>query len=155
MKEILKALNDIGFCVSRMDCFCNCDEVPTVEIEGYYIKQLRDVKSKQLDPTVYRAIKGLLDSADKFIPKRILKSGDRMIVFWLDGTKTIVKRAEDEPDSDYAAFTAALAIKIYGSNSKLKRIVESAETQKKGRDKNETARREDGQNAAERIHSDG
>lgn len=62
--------------------------------------------------------------------KRILKSGDRMIVFWADDTKTVVKRAKDETDSDYAAFTAALGIKLYGSNSALKRIVKSAETQK-------------------------
>lgn len=55
---------------------------------------------------------------------RILKSGDRTIVFWTDGTKTIVKRSNDERDSDYAAFTAALAIKIFGSNSAVKRLIE-------------------------------
>ena len=63
-------------------------------------------------------------------PLRILKSGNRMIVFWKDGSKTIVKRAEDEPESDYNAFLACLGKKIYGSNSALKRIVRSAETQK-------------------------
>ena len=36
-----------------------------------------------------------------FTPSRILKSGNRTIVFWSDGTKTVVKRAEDEPDNDY------------------------------------------------------
>lgn len=56
-------------------------------------------------------------------PDRILVSGNRTIVFWADGTKTIVKRADDENDSIYAAYTAALAIKIYGSNSKLKKII--------------------------------
>lgn len=68
----------------------------------------------------------------KYIPTRILKSGNRTIVFWRDGTKTIVKRAEDEPESDYNAFTAALGIKCFGSNSALKRIVERTEMQKKG-----------------------
>ena len=58
------------------------------------------------------------------IPKRILRSGDRTIVFWEDGTKTIVKRAEDEPDNDYTAFTAAFAIKLFGSNSALKRMID-------------------------------
>lgn len=71
-----------------------------------------------------------VDIGEKYTVKRILKSGNRMIVFWKDGTKTIVKRAEDEADSDYAAFTAALGIKLYGSNSALKRIVASAEVQK-------------------------
>lgn len=62
--------------------------------------------------------------------KRIQKNGPATIVFWQDGTKTIVRRGEDEPDSDYAAFTAALARKIYGSNSAVKRIVSTVEYQK-------------------------
>lgn len=72
---------------------------------------------------------------NKFIPKRILKNGDYMTVLWEDGTKTIVKRAPDEPESDYAAFTAALGIRAFGSNSALKRIVESAEVQGKKKKK--------------------
>ena len=63
--------------------------------------------------------------------KRIIKNGRGTVVFWGDGTKTVVKRAEDEPDNDYAAFTAALAIKIYGSNSRLKRIISKVEVQEK------------------------
>lgn len=72
----------------------------------------------------------VLSSVNFYTPKRILKSGNRTIVFWMDGTKTIVKRAEDEQDNDYAAFTAALGIKCFGSNSAVKRIVERTETQK-------------------------
>lgn len=56
-------------------------------------------------------------------PKRILRCGIATIVFWADGTKTVVKRAPDEPDNAYAAFTAALAIKTFGSNSKVKKII--------------------------------
>ncbi len=67
--------------------------------------------------------------------KRILKNGDYMTVLWEDGDKTIVKRAEDEAESDYAAFTAALGIKVYGSNSALKRLVASAEVQGKKKKK--------------------
>jgi len=65
-----------------------------------------------------------------FKPRKILKSyskrknTDSTIVFWNDGTKTIVKRAKDEPDNTYAAFTAALAIKLFGSNSALKKFIE-------------------------------
>jgi hypothetical protein len=67
--------------------------------------------------------------------KRILKNGDYMTVLWEDGDKTIVKRAEDEAESDYAAFTAALGIKCDGSNSALKRLVASAEVQGKKKKK--------------------
>ena len=76
------------------------------------------------------AITTHISKVEKYAPKRIIKNKDTMIVFWHDGTKTVVKRAEDEIDSDYAAFTAALARKIYGSNSALKRIVARTETQK-------------------------
>ena len=68
--------------------------------------------------------------------KKILKNGDYMTVLWADGTKTIVKRAADEAESDYAAFTAAVAIRAYGSNSALKRIIEQkVEIQKKRKKK--------------------
>lgn len=62
-------------------------------------------------------------------PPRIEKNGIATIVFWNDGTKTVVKRGADEPDSDYAAFTAALAIKTFGSNSAVKRIVAGTKEQ--------------------------
>ena len=61
--------------------------------------------------------------SERYCPDRILKSGNRTIVVWSDGTKTIVKRSADEADNDYAAFTAALAIKIFGSNSALRRMI--------------------------------
>lgn len=56
--------------------------------------------------------------------KRILESGDRVIVFWEDGDKTIVKRSEGTNNDIYNAFTAALAIKIYGNNSQVKRLID-------------------------------
>ena len=62
--------------------------------------------------------------------KKIITQGIATVVFWEDGTKTVVKRADDEPDSVYAAFTAALAIKCYGSNSAVKRIVGGAKEKK-------------------------
>ena len=64
-------------------------------------------------------------------PKKILLSGNRTIVFWNDGTKTIVKQSPTEQYSVYAAFTAALGIKLYGSNSKLKKMIrDKVEVQK-------------------------
>ena len=60
-------------------------------------------------------------------PKRIIRSGEYTTVLWKDGTKTIVKRMPGSEDSDYAAFTAALAKKIYGTNSEVERIVSMTE----------------------------
>lgn len=45
------------------------------------------------------------------------------VVFWKDGTKTVVKCPEGTPFDEYAAFCAALAKKFYGNNSKLQREI--------------------------------
>lgn len=73
-------------------------------------------------------------------PVRILKSGDRTIVFWQDGTKTIVKRADDEDDNDYIAFTAALAKRLFGSNSAVKKAIEATLEFQEVKKKNKTGK---------------
>ena len=45
------------------------------------------------------------------------------VVFWTDGTKTVVKCPEGTPYDEYTAFCAALAKKVYGNNSKLQREI--------------------------------
>lgn len=62
-------------------------------------------------------------AASVFMPEKIIKSADRTIVFWKDGTKTIVRRSDDTADDLYSAFCAALAKKVYGSNSQVKKIL--------------------------------
>ena len=63
-------------------------------------------------------------------PTKIIYNGPATIVFWDDGTKTVVKRSKKDKDNKYNAFCAALAIKIYGSNSAVTRIVENGITEK-------------------------
>lgn len=58
-------------------------------------------------------------------PKKIIYNGPATIVFWNDGTKTVVKRAKKEKDNKYNAFCAALAKKIFGNNSRVNAIVKS------------------------------
>lgn len=62
-------------------------------------------------------------NVNRLIPDRIIRKGRATIVLWPDGTKTVVKLAEGDEPSDYAAFTAALAKKVYGSNSQIKAIL--------------------------------
>lgn len=54
-------------------------------------------------------------------PEKIFRCGDATTVIWKDGTKTTVKLMKGADDSDYGAFTAALAKKIYGGNGKVMR----------------------------------
>ena len=72
---------------------------------------------------------------------RIIRNENATVVMWKDGTKTIVHKAEGTEDSPYAAFTAALAIKCYGSNSEVNRIVRKTEKQKSKKEKAEEKKR--------------
>lgn len=55
---------------------------------------------------------------------RIIFSPPATIVFWKDGTKTVVKCAKGEPFSEYNGFAAALLKKVFGSNSAVKKIIQ-------------------------------
>lgn len=46
------------------------------------------------------------------------------VVLWTDGTKTIVKAAEGDKHDAYLGYCTALAKKIHGTNSALKRDLE-------------------------------
>lgn len=114
--EIADALRPLGVTVVSHQieqCF-DGHTIPTIDIHGIITR--KGATDKQVNP---------------YIPSRILASRDGIttLVFWQDGTKTIVKRAVDEEYSPYAALTAALAIKVFGSNSAVKRIVKGTETQ--------------------------
>jgi len=67
------------------------------------------------------------------IPTKIIRSGPVTVIFWEDGTKTLVRRAEGAPDDPYLAFCAGLAKKIYGNNSKVKKLIDekTVETKEK------------------------
>ena len=56
---------------------------------------------------------------------RIIFHKPATIVFWADGTKTVVKCMEGQEYSKYYGFLCALAKKVYGTNSAVERIVKS------------------------------
>lgn len=61
------------------------------------------------------------------VPKRIIvdEQARVTVVLWHDGTKTIVRCSELDNYDPYAAYCAAFAKRCYGTNSRLKRIIES------------------------------
>lgn len=63
-------------------------------------------------------------------PKRIIFNDPATIVFWDDGTKTVVKCMEGRKFSKYYGFLAALAKKYFGSNSQVCRVIEEASGEK-------------------------
>lgn len=109
-----------------------CDGTYCVAVDGdswWYEEKWLAPAPEDIRRKVDLAFGDLTKKAPK--PKRLVRNGRAMVVFWDDGTKTIVKRAEDEEDNNYEAFTAALAIKIFGSNSAVHRIVNKTEVQEK------------------------
>ena len=62
---------------------------------------------------------------DFFTPYRIThsKRNGTTVVFWKDGEKTVVRPMDKDEDNIYNAFTAALAKKVFGSNSQVNKIV--------------------------------
>jgi len=104
-------------------------KVPATAIKDVNLSEddaLQDM-IKLAERTAFEAGKniGVAQFGEAICPKRIIRCGPATIVFWLDGEKTVVKRSPGEEDSLYAAYCAALAIRVHGSNSALKRMIDS------------------------------
>ena len=59
--------------------------------------------------------------------QKVIFNPPATIVFWSDGTKTVVKRMHGEPFDMYHGFTAALAKKVYGNSTRVRKIVHKFE----------------------------
>jgi hypothetical protein len=90
------------------------------------LNQLHDtnVIPKRIPITVYGV--PIYIPIKSLVPTKIIRSNNATIVFWSDDTKTVVKRSQNTPDDPYNAFCAALGIKLYGTNSALKRAIREA-----------------------------
>ena len=69
-------------------------------------------------------------------PDHIIKSGDYTHVFWKDGSRTTVKRHSDDVDDPAMAFGAAIVKKLYGTSSKVEKLLSGMTTkQRSGKEK--------------------
>ena len=60
--------------------------------------------------------------SDVFV-KKIIFSNPATIVFWSDGSKTVVKCMDNEEFNPYYGFVCAFAKKLFGTNSAINRII--------------------------------
>lgn len=58
------------------------------------------------------------------IPTKIIYNPPATIVFWTDGTKTVVKCSADDEYNEYYGFLCALGKKMFGTNSHLKKLID-------------------------------
>ena len=88
-------------------------------------ERIRNLESKykELNDDLCNRIKGLAPMAEHISTCEYTDGTVETIVAWDDGTATKVRLAKDEWNDPYNAFCAAMAKKLYGTNSAIKRIV--------------------------------
>lgn len=114
-------------------------DINIVEWEVAKMKKEKDVRSAYPGLPEYlendlaainRMVKSTLNSKSENVfglyPKHIYYyDNNYTTVLWNDGTKTTVKLSDDDIYDEYSAFCAALAKRIYGSNSRIKKIIQA------------------------------
>ena len=97
------------------------DGVSYHHIDAVFVTENLDdaIKTSFYLQEAYRHNKDICFGSSIPTPEKIFRCGNATTVIWKDGTKTTVKLMPGAEDSDYGAFTAALAKKIYGGNSKV------------------------------------
>lgn len=97
-------------------------DIDIVEWEVEKMKKEKDVKSAY--PDLPR--EQLCTKTFSIYPKHIYYyDNNYTTVLWNDGTRTTVKLSDDDIYDEYSAFCAALAKRIYGSNSRIKKIIKT------------------------------
>ena len=74
-------------------------------------RELDDLKKEHDTPSAYSG-----STRPTFAIDKVLFNPPATIVFWLDGTKTVVKCKEGEEFSEWAGIALCLAKKLYGPN---------------------------------------
>lgn len=93
---------------------------PSSQSQTYLILKEWDEYRKEMETKVHME--------KLFAINHILKNGDYTTVIWKDGTKTIVKKASDEPDDPEKALLFAMLKKVCGNNgSEMARYLRKAE----------------------------
>lgn len=94
---------ELPFCDEDCEACCACDE-----LDGYDA-------CDETDPETFWGIPDI---------RRVIFNDPATVIFWDDGTKTVVKCAKDQQFERYAGFIAACAKKLFGSTSRAKAIME-------------------------------
>ena len=124
-----------GTIVQIEDISYNTEPIYTVRLDEFHIPFFDPVRSNEIKVNAKGLEKIQLKKERKFMErgtdemkkldvKKIIFSGPKTIVLWSDGTKTIVSMSKDETNFDpETAFCAAYTKKMFGTNSKIKRII--------------------------------
>lgn len=111
------------------------DEVKIPDIRSYNIWNRNKTSKEMTDMDEYlsRLVANatffpneifLKQDASSVIPVKIVFNNPATVVFWKDGTKTVVKRQKGTPFNKYYGYLAALGKKLHGSTIKVERMIE-------------------------------
>lgn len=110
----------------------------TVTLEDVSDKELDDLKKKCVNTVAYTLNKVHqycssdynytipINTKEWSIPKRVIFNPPATVVFWWDGTKTVVKCQGDEEFDEEVGLAMAIAQHLAGNRSKYKKIVKNA-----------------------------
>lgn len=78
---------------------------------------------------VHSVTGGLLappNKKDDYVPDHVIFNDRTTVVIWKDGSKTIVRCADNEPFIEEVGFAECVVKKLYGSRANFLKIVENA-----------------------------
>lgn len=106
------------------------DYQKTKEENAMKMHEKHDVES------AYKLHKTMKKNMNPYEVKQIIfnKKKNATAVSWADGTVTVIKKKEDDPWDEQAAFAQALAKKVYGSTSSVRKIIERKSKDYKGKE---------------------
>ena len=108
----------------------------TIEMVPNYQKTEEEMYVKRDIESCYKLYETRKENVNPYEVKQIIfnKKKNATTVLWADGTAAVVKKKEDDPWDEQAAFAQALAKKVYGSTSSVRKIVEKKSKDYKGKE---------------------
>ena len=99
---------------------------PSFDVTGMVREILeRDYKMEPFKPKPFKCDPMDAHTTPRdLMPKQIIHNADAVIVFWKDGSKTIVRRREGDPDDIHSAFAQALTKKLFGATTTVHKMVD-------------------------------
>lgn len=112
----------------------------TIEMVPNYQKTEEENAMKMYEKhdaeSAYKLHKTMKKNVKPYEVKQIIfnKKKNATTIFWADGTVTVIKKKEGDPWDEQAAFGQALAKKVYGSTSSVRKIIERKSKNYKGKE---------------------
>lgn len=122
MPITLNNLKEINMTYKPYPYICGDDYINTFDYNRGYEFNLTPSYDKDAFKTIDRILDKLITPKVPDI-KRIIFNDPATIIFWADGTKTVVKATEGDEFNPYYGFCCAVTKKMFGNNSKIKKIL--------------------------------